>query len=82
MRNVRQKCVADKGRDGDRRTERGRVEKLILSKEEPAESWIKPKQPHAGSKKQRLDTGLFCKCTHRSEFRMLINKNNVIYHHH
>lgn len=66
MRNVRQKCVADKGRYRDRRTERGGVEKLIPSTEKTVESWIKHKQQHAGSKKQSVHTVLFCR--HRSRF--------------
>lgn len=68
MRNVRQKCGADKGRDRDKRTERGGVEKLILSTEKTVESWVKPEQQHAGSKKQSVHTVWVHKCRHRSAF--------------
>lgn len=73
MRNVRQKCVADKGRHRDRRTERGVVEKLIPSTEKPVESWIEHKQQHAGSKKNKVCTQFYFAHTDQ-DFRLLINK--------
>lgn len=73
MRNVRQKCGADKGRCRDRPTERGGVEKLIPSTEKPVESWIKHKRQHAGSKKNKARTQFYFADTDR-DFRALINK--------
>lgn len=74
MRNVRQKCVADQGRDRDRQMERGGVEKLVLSTEKTIESWIKPKQQHAGSKKQVCTQFCFMNADTDQDFQMLINK--------